>query len=134
MTPTPRRYLRCKRKCGGWIKTRLPGGSRTAGRFPDWLASALGNLNLPLLAARTLVADVGVFVVAQLAIAETERRSVSLGLSHGADLAAFGRSLRFPIQLSKNFGQLRRFRKKRKKSRRVYWTRTRTRFRWLRTC
>ncbi|QJW92909.1 sensor histidine kinase [Frigoriglobus tundricola] len=57
-------------------------------RFPDWLASALGNLNLPLAAARFVVADPDLFAVAQLAVLETERRTHTLGLTDGADRPA----------------------------------------------
>ena len=53
-------------------------------RLPEWVAASLGNLNLPLAAARALVADFGLFVVAQLAVLETERRLFSLGLTEGA--------------------------------------------------
>jgi signal transduction histidine kinase len=56
-------------------------------RLPDWVATALGNLGLPLPAARTVAADPGTFAVAQLAVIEAERRGHSLGVSHGADRA-----------------------------------------------
>jgi signal transduction histidine kinase len=62
-------------------------------RFPEWIASALGNLSLPLLTARTLVADVGLFAVVQLAVVEAERRGSSLALSHGADRAGLLKEL-----------------------------------------
>jgi len=54
-------------------------------RFPDWLATALGNLNLPLAAARFVVADPDLFAVAQLAVLETERRTHTLGLTDAAE-------------------------------------------------
>jgi signal transduction histidine kinase len=57
----------------------------TRWRLPDWAATALGNLGLPLPAARTVVADPGAFAVAQLAVLEAERRVHSLGVSQGAD-------------------------------------------------
>ncbi len=58
-------------------------------RLPDWIGSALGNLNLPLSAARSVVADADLFAVAQLAVIEGERRTHTLGLtveSHRADV------------------------------------------------
>lgn len=65
----------------------------TRWRLPDWIASALGNLNLPLIAARTIVADLGLFAVAQLAVLETERRGSSLSVTEGADRAALLKEL-----------------------------------------
>jgi signal transduction histidine kinase len=65
----------------------------TRWRLPDWLATALGNLNLPLLTARAVVADPDLFAVAQLALVETERRSRTLGLTRGADRAALLKDL-----------------------------------------
>ena len=63
-------------------------------RLPDWIATILGNLSLPLHAAKRVVADVDLFAVAQLAILETERRTRPLGLTENADrlavLAALG--------------------------------------------
>ncbi len=57
-------------------------------RFPDWIATALGNLSLPLAAARAVAADPDLFAVVQLAVLETERRTQSLGLTESADRAA----------------------------------------------
>jgi signal transduction histidine kinase len=54
-------------------------------RLPDWIASALGNMSLPLAAARAVVPDTDLFSVAQLAVIEAERRTHSLGLSTGVD-------------------------------------------------
>jgi signal transduction histidine kinase len=54
-------------------------------RLPPWIGTVLGNLNLPLRAAQTLVADPGVFAVVQLAVREAEFRSTDLGLSRRAD-------------------------------------------------
>ncbi len=54
-------------------------------RLPDWVATALGNLNLPLLAAKAVVADIGLFALAQFAALETERRVGPLGLTDGVD-------------------------------------------------
>lgn len=62
-------------------------------RLPDWIATALGNLNLPLATARAVVADVALFAVAQLAVLETERREPSLQLTAGADRAALLKEL-----------------------------------------
>lgn len=56
----------------------------TRWRLPDWLVGVLGNFNLPLSTAQTLVLDVGLFAVAQLALLETEQRGSSLGLTLGA--------------------------------------------------
>ncbi|MBN9117797.1 MAG: HAMP domain-containing histidine kinase [Planctomycetes bacterium] len=57
-------------------------------RLPEWIASALGNLNLPLTAAKPLVPDADLFAVAQLAVHEAERRTRPLGLAAGADRPA----------------------------------------------
>ena len=57
-------------------------------RMPEWIATGLGNLNLPLFAAQTVVADVGLFAVAQLAVQEAEQRGITLGLTHGASRSA----------------------------------------------
>ncbi len=57
-------------------------------RFPDWLGTVVGNLNLPLAAARVVAADADLFAVVQLAVLETERRTQSLGLTDSADRAA----------------------------------------------
>jgi signal transduction histidine kinase len=62
-------------------------------RLPDWLATTLGNLGLPLPAARTVVPEPGLFSVAQLALVEAERRGHSLGVSHGADRLALLKEL-----------------------------------------
>ncbi|QEG30038.1 Sensor protein ZraS [Gemmata obscuriglobus] len=56
-------------------------------RLPDWVASVLGNFNLPIAAARALVPDLGLFLLAQFAALETERRLGSLGLTEGAGRA-----------------------------------------------
>ncbi|MDY3556809.1 HAMP domain-containing sensor histidine kinase [Gemmata sp. JC717] len=56
-------------------------------RLPEWVASALGNFNLPVAAARALVPDLGSFLLAQFAALETERRLGSLGLAEGAGRA-----------------------------------------------
>jgi len=53
-------------------------------RLPDWLAGVLGNLNFPLSTAQSLVADVGLFAVTQLALCEAEQQGSSLGLTAGA--------------------------------------------------
>ena len=57
-------------------------------RLPDWIATLLGNFGLPLATARAVVADAGLFAVAQLAVLETERHEPSLQLTEGADRAA----------------------------------------------
>ncbi len=62
-------------------------------RLPEWIATSLGNLGLPLLAAKTVVTDLGSFAVAQFALLEAERRVQSLGLSHGADRLALLKEL-----------------------------------------
>src|SRR6266545_639805 len=56
-------------------------------RLPDWIATILGNLGMPLPAARAVVADADLFAVTQLAIHESERRTRSLGLSESAERA-----------------------------------------------
>lgn len=56
-------------------------------RLPNWVATALGNLNLPLVAARAIVPDSGLFTVVQLAALEAERRTSPLGLTSGAHRA-----------------------------------------------
>lgn len=53
-------------------------------RLPDWIATILGHLNLPLDAAKAIVTDSGLFAVTQLALSETERQGFSLGLTEGA--------------------------------------------------
>ena len=63
-------------------------------RMPDWIAPVLGNLNLPLVAVRAIVADIDLFVLAQFAALETERRERSLGLTTGADRAALLKELK----------------------------------------
>lgn len=63
-------------------------------RLPEWVGSALGNLNLPLSAARAVAADPDLFAVAQLALLETERRTRPLGLTAGADRSAALAALR----------------------------------------
>jgi signal transduction histidine kinase len=62
-------------------------------RFPDWLATVLGNLNLPLGAARSVVADPELFAVVQLALVEAELRGPALGLTEGADRVALLKEL-----------------------------------------
>jgi signal transduction histidine kinase len=57
-------------------------------RFPEWAATILGNLGLPLPAARAVVSDPDLFAVVQLAVLEAERRTHPLGLTWGADRAA----------------------------------------------
>lgn len=57
-------------------------------RFPDWIGAALGNLNLPLSAAKAVLAEFDLFAVVQFAVLEAERRTRSLGLTAGADRAA----------------------------------------------
>ncbi|HEY1188061.1 MAG TPA: HAMP domain-containing sensor histidine kinase [Gemmata sp.] len=56
-------------------------------RLPGWVATALGNLNLPLVVARALVPEVGLLAVAQLAALEAERRLHPLGLTEGTNRA-----------------------------------------------
>lgn len=62
-------------------------------RLPAWIATALGNFGLPLPAVRTVVSDVGLFAVAQLALVEAERRGLPLGITHGADRLALLKEL-----------------------------------------
>lgn len=57
-------------------------------RLPDWIGSALGNLNLPLAAARAVAADFDLFAVVQFAVLEAERRTRTLGIAAEADRAA----------------------------------------------
>jgi signal transduction histidine kinase len=67
-------------------------------RLPEWAASALGNLGLPLGAARAVVADLGVFAVAQLALVEAEKRLPALGLTHGTARGDVLKELSLPAQ------------------------------------
>jgi signal transduction histidine kinase len=62
---------------------------RLAGRwrFPAWLATLLGALNLPLRAAGEVVADADLFAVVQLAVHEAELRSTDFALTRFADRA-----------------------------------------------
>jgi signal transduction histidine kinase len=62
-------------------------------RLPDWVATTLGHLNLPLGAARAVAADADLFAVVQLAVVEAEHRGPSLGLSRGADREALLKEL-----------------------------------------
>lgn len=57
-------------------------------RLPDWIGGALGNLNLPLAAARAVVSEPDPFAVAQFALIEAERHTLSLGLTADADRSA----------------------------------------------
>jgi signal transduction histidine kinase len=63
-------------------------------RLPDWIATILGNLGMPLLAARPVVADADLFAVVQLAVSEAERRTRSLGLADSAERADLLTSLK----------------------------------------
>ena len=63
-------------------------------RMPDWIATILGNLDMPLAAARAVVSDADLFAVVQLAVHETERRTRSLGLSESAERAAILNALK----------------------------------------
>lgn len=63
-------------------------------RLPDWIATLLGCLNLPLGAASTVVADADLFAVAQFAAIEAERRGNALGLTEGADRAELLKELK----------------------------------------
>ncbi len=63
-------------------------------RLPDWIATVLGNLNLPLVAARAVAVDFDLFILAQFAALETERRGHSLGLTAGADRASLLKELK----------------------------------------
>ncbi|MCI0702558.1 MAG: HAMP domain-containing histidine kinase [Planctomycetia bacterium] len=62
-------------------------------RLPDWIGTVLGNLNLPLVAARGVVADRDLFAVAQLAVLEAERHT-TLGLTQHADRAELLKELK----------------------------------------
>jgi signal transduction histidine kinase len=57
-------------------------------RLPDWVATVIGNLNLPLASARPLVSGLDLFAVVQLALCEAESRGRSMSLALGADRAA----------------------------------------------
>jgi two-component system, NtrC family, sensor kinase len=57
-------------------------------RLPDWIGTALGNFSLSLSVARSLVPDLDLFAVAQLAVVEAERRICMLGLATEVDRSA----------------------------------------------
>lgn len=57
-------------------------------RLPEWIGTAIGNLNLPLPAAKAVVADFDLFAVVQFAVLETEKRTRTLGITAEADRAA----------------------------------------------
>ncbi len=63
-------------------------------RLPDWIATVLGNLNLPLAVARVVGVNVSLFAVAQFAALESERRLCPLGLTEGVDRAELVRELK----------------------------------------
>ncbi|MFM8273314.1 MAG: HDOD domain-containing protein, partial [Gemmata sp.] len=63
-------------------------------RLPDWAATALGSFALSLGAVRLVASDVSLFVLAQFAVLETERRTRTLGLTESADRAELLRELR----------------------------------------
>jgi signal transduction histidine kinase len=54
-------------------------------RMPDWIATAIGNFNIPFANVRAILHDAETFAIAQFAIRETESRGTSLGLTHGAN-------------------------------------------------
>jgi signal transduction histidine kinase len=54
-------------------------------RLPPWAGTVLGNLNLPLRGAKSIVADPDLFAVVQLALREAESRCTDLGISRGVD-------------------------------------------------
>lgn len=62
---------------------------RLAGRWrlPNWVATTIGCLTLPLRVAGHLASHRDLFAVVQLAVLEAEARVVGLGLTHGADRA-----------------------------------------------
>jgi signal transduction histidine kinase len=66
-------------------------------RFPDWLANVLGNLNLPLGAARAVVTDPNLFAVVQLALVVAEESEPALGLTRGAAKDALVKELHLDL-------------------------------------
>ena len=54
-------------------------------RLPTWAATTIGNLNLPLRVAGSMIADRDLFAIVQLAILEAEIECGPLGLSNGAN-------------------------------------------------
>lgn len=56
----------------------------TRWRLPEWMATVVGYLNLPLRAGLTAAADPELFAVVQLAVAEAESRRTDLGLARAA--------------------------------------------------
>lgn len=57
----------------------------TRWRFPERITSVVGQLNLPLRAAKLVSPDADLFAVVQLAVREAERRIGHFGLTVGAD-------------------------------------------------
>jgi signal transduction histidine kinase len=54
-------------------------------RMPNWLATTIGCLTLPLGVASHLVSHRDLFAIVQLAVREAEAQGVNLGLTHGAN-------------------------------------------------
>jgi len=54
-------------------------------RLPDWVATCLGCLTLPLRVAGHLVSHRDLFAIVQLAVLEAERQATHLGIAHGAN-------------------------------------------------
>ena len=56
-------------------------------KLPDWVATTVGCLTLPLRVAGHLASHRDLFAVVQLAVSAAERLGTNLGLTHGADRA-----------------------------------------------
>ena len=54
-------------------------------RMPNWVATSIGSLTLPLSVASHLVSHRDLFAIVQLAVREAETQGVNLGLTHGAN-------------------------------------------------
>ena len=50
-------------------------------RLPDWIATILGNLDMPLAAARAVVADADLFAIVQLAVPRNRTPNAFAGVS-----------------------------------------------------
>ncbi|MCS6863777.1 MAG: HAMP domain-containing sensor histidine kinase [Gemmataceae bacterium] len=72
-------------------------------RLPDWITTTVGHLNLPVDAVRTVIADRGLFAVAQLALLEAERRGLALALTEGANRDDLLRELHLSSQQLEQF-------------------------------
>ncbi len=86
--------LALQAECWGLDQNAIARRLANRWRLPAWITPLLGNLNLPLVAARAVVADPELFVLCQFAAFEAERRVHSLGLTEGVDRAELLRTLK----------------------------------------